>query len=412
MEWSYDPEAERLTIEREVRRTGPYGSSCDTYRLTMRPCEVGFNVRRVRNWSSERFTIPGEYRIEETAAAIAEPLALDPVAISDLLLETELWDRRGFIGDARLFPQQIFEKVPVARFVEGGVRGNRWWIVKAIYQDPIFQGGRAVPRERIVRGIEAGLYPERLHSVRGWTLLDYRHLLLAIRHGAWRHRAWGLFVSQLYAAYKPLLDRHDEPWEEFEAFVDAALRFARTERTCALFDEIYNLGGSAEGTRRLRNLDDLRSYRDMLAERTEDRFAQVTIYEYVPPEIELPDGWALADKGTFWKLGELYNCCINVNARYSNLLKGGAGTVAYRPKFAEPDGGGLAFFERANGRWGIAEIRGWSNAAIARAYLRDAERIADRLNEREERLRAEAYERQRARKALVRADARRGRSAR
>jgi hypothetical protein len=374
MDWTFDPDTNRLKLTKMIPPRYSTERGDRAWNLVIRPVDVGLSARFSGDYGlDETIIIPGDYPLEAVAEHLADKYHCDTVAVSDLLLETEIWYARGYLANPKTFPKEIFAKVPIADFLAGGVKSYKRWMNKVIYGHRVFRG---LGTDRIERLIADGTYPERLHSLRNWNTLAFEDLPLAIRYKAHRHPRWGVFTSQYYATYRDILDHHHEAWEEIDAFMEACVRFPKTETVRGLFDQVYAHGGSLRATERMKTARQLANHVEVLVERSATLAQQTTIYEYRPPTIELPDGWRWADKTTFWSLSELYNCCINRNSYYSNALKNGDAAVAYRPNFnCETDRGALCFFTRTGRKWEIREIRGWTNTTVQKTYESQAQRI-------------------------------------
>jgi hypothetical protein len=305
-----------------------------------------------------------------------------------LLLETELWYRRGFLDNPHVFPKEIFDVVPLREFIAGGLKSPRRWMMKVVYGNRVF---RELGSSRIERLVSEGTFPERLHSVRNWSVFDFDDLVRAIRFKAQHHPHWGVFATQYYCFYRQVLNDHTEAWHEIDAFIDACVRFPKRPEIRDLFERVYSFGGTLRATAKMKTLRQLRTHVDVLVEREETRPRRATIYEYRPPDVDLPPAWKWADKDSFWTLSELYNCCISRHGYYADALKNGRGAASYRPSFnCETDRGALSFFTRGPGlTWEMREIRGWSNSTVRDDYFQQAKKVAADLQRREEELEAE-----------------------
>jgi len=353
----------------EAKRSLVIRSACGT--TTISVCDQGLLARLKGHHSTESWIIPGEYPLDEVSKFLAAQSLVNRVALSDALLESELWYARGYLDDPATWPREIFKKIPLHRFVDGAPKSYRNWMRAVVYDHPVFN---KLSEQRIDRLIEAGDYPEKLHSIKYWKKFSLESLRHIIRYKAWKHPDWGLFASQYYDFYERIVEGHTEIWKEFADFVSACKRFAKTPKTHEIFDDIYRLGGSLRGTQRLKRVRDLVNYRDMLAERASNGANESALAGYKPPKSRLPKGWLWANATTFPKLGELYNCCISAAGLYGRELSEGDAAVAYRPAFDnENDRGALAYFVRiAKGEWRISQIKGWSNTQVDQSYEREA----------------------------------------
>lgn len=385
LEHAFDEVTRVLTLACEEHFRGRFGAHNDVMtlrRIAIRAHGHGLRVEDVRFEQRGRMMqrsvtiVPGEYALDEVSRYIAEMARVEPVVISDLLLETELWYDRGFVDDPKNFPAAIFKRVPLKEFVRGSLKSYKTWIRAVFYSGPAFIG---VSKERIEKNIRDGTYPEKLHAIKHWLGVTMADLRFAVRYGVWRHAQWGVFVSQYYPLYGEVLRRHPEAWREPDAFVRCVLKFPKTERVRDLVDRLYNLGGSVERAIRCRSARELAAYVDVLAEQQSNAPLKVTLFEYVPPDIDVPSGWKLADKTTFWTLGEKFNCCINRNGYYANRLKTREAVVAYNDGNLAGDGGALAFFVRDAGKWVLQEIGGWSNRLALSSYGDEADAIVAQL---------------------------------
>ena len=331
--------------------------------VTIAPCEYGLKVHFRGNLvrrSCESWIVPGEYPLSDVATFIAAQTPdVARVVISDALLESELWYARGFLDDPATWPRELFTKVSLFEFARATPKNYRTWMKAVVYDHPIF---KHVSAERIDRLIETGEYPEKLHSIRYWKQFSLESLQHIVRYGIWRHPDYGLFASQHYGFYEAVIEGHSEVWKEFSEFVRACKTFPKTAKTRELFADVYRLGGSLRGARRLKRVRDLANYRDALA-------------RYKPPKAPLPKGWLWANAATFPKLGDLYNCCISGAGSYGHALGEGSGAIAYRPAFdCRNDLGALAYFVRiGRGEWRLGQIEGWSNTRIEPRYEQAAQ---------------------------------------
>lgn len=384
LEHAFDEGTRVLTLTCEERYRGRFRANDDVTtlrRIAIRAHGRGLRVENVRFGEWGRITrsvtiVPGEYGLDEVGEYVAAMMHVEPVVVSDLLLETELWYDRGFIGDPKNFPPLIFKKVPLKEFVRGSLKSYKAWIGGVFYAGTAFIG---VSEERIEKNIRAGRYPEKLHAIKHWLGIALADLRFAVRYGVWRHPQWGVFVSQYYPMYGEVLGRHPEVWREADAFIRCVVKFPKTERVRDLIDRLYDFGGSVERAVRCRDVRELAAYVGVLAERQSDASLKVTLFEYVPPDIDVPQGWKLADKTTFWTLGEKFDCCINRNGYYSNRLKSREAVVAYNDGNLAGDGGALAFFVRDAGKWVLQEIGGWSNRLALSSYGEEADAIVAQL---------------------------------
>jgi len=365
---AFDPAAKTLSIE-----------IGDGDRLVVKPDAIGLRAeikgnRRFRHL----FVIPGEYELAPVSAFLAREIGADATAISDLLLETEIWYARGFLGKPRNFPPEIFAALSVDEFTAAGVKNYKSWFRAVFYRGTPF---RNVDPERIEKNVRDGVYPEKLHSIRYWNEIPLRDLRYAVRTGAWKRPEWGVFASQYYQRYAAMLDRHPETWTEIDAVMQAAIRFPKTDRTSRLFDDVYREGGTLRAALRCRTVRELAAYVEVLRERRHDASRRVRLTGYRPPDVPLPPQWSWASRQTFWDLGERFNCCINANGAYAKLLEARAGAVAYRnPHLERDDPGALALFVKDGGGWQVQQIAGWSNGGVAPADREHAAAILSALN--------------------------------
>jgi hypothetical protein len=402
MEHSFDERRRVLSLTILERYSPRFGNGQDVVRerrIEIRPHSVGLRVESKYPvaWRDKSASIvPGEYTIAEVSAFIAGMIKIEAVVVSDLLLETELWYDRGFLRSEKNFPREIFEKVPLSEFVRGSLKSYKQWVRRVVCSGPAFYG---VSPQRIERNIRDGVYPEKLHSVKHWARLEFDDLRFVIRYQVWRHPSWGVFVSQYYPMYRDILRRHPESWQEAGAFIGAVLKFPKTDRVRDLVDRVYNEGGSMLRAVRCRSAREVAAYLQVLAEQRANEAFKVTLFEYRPPDIEVPPGWKLADKTTFWTLGDKFNCCINRNGNYSSRVKSGDAVVAFHDQHIGTDGGALAFFIRDAGKWKLQEIGAWSNRLVLSEYRAQADVIVTALRlwerKREEEHESELRERRR-----------------
>ena len=400
--WTYDKGRDTLTFTRSMKMYSYSNESTQILHITpskdgllMRFLDQDYYNRR------ERWVIPGEYTISEVASYAANRFfkpdylyrEVDKDSqnfISDALLETEMWYRRGNLANLRSFPKEIFKKVPLDIFAEAGTKSYRSWMQAAFFEKKLYDD---VNEYRMDRWFADGYFPSRVHSIKGWSTLSRSTLTRVIRYAAWKHDNWGLFVKQYYPNYKNLLNSHDEAWKEIDAFIKAAIKFPMTPRVYEAFDSIYNNGGSLRDVLDFVNIAELEGYRDTVHERSiAYRLKTSMLKHYSPPKISLPDHWLWANKETFLKLGVLYNCCIN-NWDYEKTLADGKAHVAYIPYFerGEEDRGALCYFRLAHSifvnsydddmTWEISQIRSWSNGKVTVVHREEAYAILQLLRE-------------------------------
>lgn len=418
MEHTFDERSRLLTIKTKERYRCRFGDGEEVVHerlITARPHSIGLRIESNREgvypYRNERSVVivPGQYSLTEVSDYIACALHVEPVVVSDLLLETELWYDRGFLNDVKNFPPELFEKIPLNDFLHGSLKSYKRWVRDVVYTGRAFFG---ISADRIEKNIRDGIYPEKLHSVRHWASMKLTDLRFAIRYQAWRHPSWGVFVSQYYPMYSGVLSRHPEAWEEADAFIRSILKFPKTERVRDVIDRVYNEGGSMTRAVRCRSARELTAYLAVLAEERANQSLKAMLFAYRPPDIEVPQGWKLADKETFWTLGDMFNCCINKNSLYSSRLRSGDAVVAYHSRSIDSDGGALAFFVRGADEWMLSEIRAWSNRSVLSDYGRDADAIGTALSRWERRHKdthgSELREQRRARDRELRQRAREG----
>lgn len=367
-----------------------YAGKANTMTVTINDHGFTARYRQASEYEKDKlYFLPGDYSLEmiseflakiffQGAGLYGKDVKKSHYFISDAFLETEIWYERGYLANPRSFPAEIFTIIPLEKFTIG-IKSYRRWMHEAFFKQPAFKDLNATRLEKM---IVANYFPNRIHSIKNWKVLNYNALTRTLRYQAWKHPNWGIFIKQCYALHQNVLERHNEAWAEIDAFIEAAIKFPKTERVRSALDAIYRNGGSVRKTLELRGVRELETYASVTMELSAARKSKVSVLKnYSPPKIPVSTGWLWANKLSFWTLGELYNCCINEGG-YDQRLAQGYGAVMYQPEFARGDqgGGGLCFFECNEEKdWYISEIRGWCNRLVEEDLLKEAESMLEKL---------------------------------
>ena len=257
--------------------------------------------------------------------------------------------------------------------------------------------------------IKHNILPEKIHGMKHYQALLQYGGTQYLTSGIFRSQHFQTFLQKVEPIFGGTMRLHDHVfsgWPEIhlercetrDRLFKLMERWPKTDRMKDLFEKSIAQGVSMNAIVKwnIKTSDELEHLYTISKIFSKENGKHLTA-DYIPPKIDLPDGYAWANAKTFNELSDLYKNCISTFGSYEGKICNGMAHVVYRidPK-NNLDGCGdqkmkarygygicaLIEYDKDEKIWTCKEQRAWGNQDPHPEYAKTINSIVRNVNER------------------------------